>query len=363
MTNTPLPNSSKANKICFWIISFTLFVGLSLSIISWLEICVEHCSSNKDYRLFGVPFAYVGITYFVTLLFSHVLSRIYPLALILTGALLASGIGAEVVFIAIQKFQMGQWCPVCLSIAATLSIATLIFIFSLPVSQTYKKGIFIMDKFKKTLGSFTFFVIGFILAFSGISKVDQLAASVDQIQKRIELGNKESPIEIYYFTDWFCPSCKKVDRRIDAFFPKIQSKVGFYFIDFPVHTKTLNYTPYNLAFLINDKSQYLKARQMIEKMAEEIDSPTDEDIEAHAKKAGLKFKELTYLDVRSGIEFFNKLSEKYKLNSTPTMIIQNTKTGKFKRLEGSDEISEADILKAIEGLDKGSAGSGSSSSK
>lgn len=352
MIHIPFFQSSRAQRISYWIITIALLTGLALSVLSWLEICVEHCSSNRDYRLFGVPFAYVGITYFIALLSSHFLSLKYSFFAPLTGAMMVSGIGAEVMFIAVQKLQIGHWCPVCLSIAATLIVATVAFLITVPVSQQPpNKGKTFMDKFKKSLGTLTFFIIGFLLAFSGISKIDQLQASQDHIKENIELGNKGSPIELYYFTDWFCPSCKKVDPRIEALLPKIQSRVGFYFIDFPVHAKSMNFTPYNLAFLINDKPHYIAARKMLEQLAQETDNPTDEDIETASKKMGLKFKELPYLEVRGGMEYFNKLSEKYKLDSTPTLIILNTKTGKFTRLEGTQEINEKDVLKAIETME------------
>src|SRR4051794_38778996 len=103
----------------FWLISLALIASLILSVLSWLELCVEHCSANQDYRLFGLPFAMVGITFFTVLIALHFLSRRYQFMSRLVGWLIASALGAELMFIIIQKYTIGHWCPVCLGIAAS----------------------------------------------------------------------------------------------------------------------------------------------------------------------------------------------------------------------------------------------------
>lgn len=346
--------SKRVANLSFWIVATALGAGLALSFFSWLEICVEHCSANKDFRLLGLPFAYVGMAFFLALFSSHLLSWNYEWLSRPVGWMIASSLGAEGVFIAVQKNQIGHWCPVCLSIAATLLIAAVAFFGNRLYYNVkdHQQGDPMIKKIKIALESVSFVVIGFIIAFMGVSKIDPLQANTDKMRDKLEMGNTTAPIEVYFVTDWFCPSCKKVEPLIEKLYPKIQSKVGFFFVDFPIHAKSMNFSPYNLAFLINDKPQYFAARKMLMHLAEETEDPTDEDIEKASRKAGLKLKELSYLDVKGGMENFNKIVQKYKLDSTPTLIILNTKTTKFTKLEGTDEINEASVIKAIDALEK-----------
>src|ERR1700761_8723537 len=110
----------------FWLISFAFLAGLILSILSWFELCVEHCSANQSYHLFGFPFAIIGMAFFTTLLLFHFLSIHKALFSRLVGWMIGTAFGAEIMFIIVQKYQIGHWCPVCLSIAGSVGLAALI---------------------------------------------------------------------------------------------------------------------------------------------------------------------------------------------------------------------------------------------
>lgn len=255
-------------------------------------------------------------------------------------------------FIIIQKYQIGHWCPVCLSIASSVAVAALVlvtgYIYHLKLTiQHYSRGD-IMQKIKQGLTSLSFIALGFLMAFIGISKPNSAEAAVKDIKERIAFGVKNSHIEVYFVSDWFCPSCKKVEPLIEKLYPKIRSQATFYFVDFPIHKKSLNFTPYNLAFLINNKGQYFQARNALSELTEKTETPNDEDVEQAAHSHGIVLKELTFLDVKSGIEFFDKIVDKYNLNSTPTIIITNLRNNQVVKFEGRDEISEEQVLKAIE---------------
>ena len=56
----------------FWLVGLALATALMLSILSWVEFCVEHCAANQDYVLFGIPFAIFGIAFFSFLLVLHI---------------------------------------------------------------------------------------------------------------------------------------------------------------------------------------------------------------------------------------------------------------------------------------------------
>ncbi|MFI5344353.1 MAG: thioredoxin domain-containing protein [Chlamydiales bacterium] len=340
----------------FWIVAFCLFAGLILSILSWLEICVEHCSANQAYRLFNMPFALIGILFFTVGLVMHFLSRRYHFLSTLLGWMVAAAIGSEIMFIGVQKYDIGHWCPVCLSIAVSVGIAGLV------MPANYYKTLFltlqsnhrgqIMGTIKKGLASLSFVLVGFLMAFMGVSKPDLAQAAMNDIKDRIAFGSKESHVEVYFVSDWFCPSCKKIEPLIEQLFPKIQSQVAFYFIDYPIHKKSFNFVPYNLSFLMYDKHQYFKARQALMRLAEENDSPTDEDIIKLAQANQIPFKELSFVDVKSGMEWFDQIVDKYHLNATPVMIITYPGHNKMIKLEGRDEITEEAVLKAIDTVKK-----------
>lgn len=335
----------------FWLVGLALTAGLILSILSWIEFCVEHCSANEDYRLFGLPFSMTGIGFFSLLIVLHFTSLRLQFLSRIVEWLVASSLGAEIMFIALQKYQIGHWCPVCLSIAASVAAAALGLLaghFKSPKVTTYRGET--MQKIKQGFTCLSFILIGFLMAFIGISKPNSAEAAINNIKERIAFGTKNSPVEVYFISDWFCPSCKKVESQIEKIYPEIKSKVTFYFIDYPIHKKSINFSPYNLAFLMNNKSQYFKARRMLLELAEETESPKDEDIVKAARKNGLVFKELDFVDIKSGLEYFDTIVDKYNLSATPTIIITNPRRNSVVKLEGRDEISEEQILNAIEKL-------------
>jgi thiol-disulfide isomerase/thioredoxin len=352
--SSPFPKKEAFLRLDFWVVGLALTAGLILSVLSWLEICVEHCSANQDFRLFGLPFAPIGILFFAGLLILHALSRHYVFLTTWVGWLVATALGSELLFIAIQKYQIGHWCPVCLSIAASVAMAALV------LSADYIQSLFnltfdnnrgdIMRKLKQGSLTCLFIVLGFLMAFIGVTKPDPAEAAVNDIKGRLVFGSSNSPVEVYFVTDWFCPACRKLEPQIEALYPKIDSKVAFYFVDYPIHKKSLNFTPYNLAFLVNDKRQYFQARQALTELAAKTETPTDQDVMHLAQKYQIPFKELTFLDVKSGIDYFDKIVEEHQLDATPAIIIKNTRNHRVTKFEGLDEISQEKVLKAIESM-------------
>jgi protein-disulfide isomerase len=340
----------------FWLVGFALVAGFILSILSWLELCVEHCAANQDYRLFGFPFALFGITFFTLLMILHIFSRYYPFLSSIVGWSIASALGAETMFLLVQKYQIGHWCPVCLSIAASVAFASLVLTFDWLKNiknsiQSHNRGS-MMQQIKKGIASLSFVIAGFLMAFAGVSNPNSAEAAINDLKDKLVFGNKNSPVEVYFVSDWFCPSCKKIEPSIEQLYPKIHTKVAFYFIDYPIHKKSQNFTPYNIAFLVNNKNEYFKARQVLHEMTEKTESPKEEEIKNAAKKAGIPLKELSFLDVKTGMDYFDKIVDQYKLSATPTIIITNIHNHKVVKFEGRDEISEEKVLKAIDTLSK-----------
>lgn len=354
--NTPLSstffNRISSSQLQFILVNLALVSGLALSIMSWLELCVEHCSANHSYRLLGLPFAFVGAGFFSAALILHWFSKTKPFFLQLVQWMIAMAFGSEIMFLIVQKAQIGHWCPVCLSIATTVAIAAII------LSTNYFKQLFenlknqnkgnLMSQVKQALSIFSLVLVGFFISFIGVSKVDASEAGLAAIKPSLLFGNKNSSVEVYFFSDWYCPSCKKIEPVIESTYPKIKSDVAFYFIDYAIHKNSLNYTPYDLAFQVHNKENYLAARQALMDLAEKNESPNDEDVIQEVKKKGLTLHELSFLDVKNGMEFFDKTVERFKLNSTPVIIVTTKQGAKAIKLEGSHEITEKNILKAIE---------------
>ena len=211
----------------------------------------------------------------------------------------------------------------------------------------HNKGAY-MQKLKQSLFSVAFMIAGFLMAFVGVSNPNSAEAVAANIKEKLAFGLRDSEVEIYYATDWYCPSCKKVDPLIEELYPKLREEATFFFIDDPVHKKSMNYSPYNLSFLINNKSQYFKAREALGNLTEKTETPTDEEVKKAAKKKGITFKPLSYVDIKSGMDFFDKKVEEFQIGATPALVFSNVKNHKVIKLEGRDEITEDKVMESLE---------------
>src|ERR1700722_16650926 len=100
-----------------------LVTAFGLTVISWMRLCSQTCAEGHSYRIFGFPFESVGMVFFPLLAFLHMLTRKYPVLIRVTGWILCTAMGSEIIFIYVQKYKIGSWCPVCLSIAACICVA------------------------------------------------------------------------------------------------------------------------------------------------------------------------------------------------------------------------------------------------
>src|SRR5438067_836942 len=81
----------------YWIITFALASGFLLSIFSWLELCLEHCSATQAYYIFGMPFSFFGLAFFTIILTLHLFSRKYPFLSKIVGLMIAAAFGSEII--------------------------------------------------------------------------------------------------------------------------------------------------------------------------------------------------------------------------------------------------------------------------
>jgi hypothetical protein len=346
------PGALRFKNLLFYLLSLVIVAGFVLSIVSWLRLCSSTCVEGHNYRIYGFAFETIGFVFFPILTAMHLLSRKFPLLGTLVGWFICGALGSEIMFIYVQKYKIGSWCPVCISIAATLTIAGMICFYNYYIN--FKNSLErenreeIMNGIYKGISGICFFVIGFVFAFGGIAKYNKLQAMEDEIKNKIAFGNLSSPIEVYVFTDWSCGGCRAIEPTIEALAPKIMRKARLTFVDQEVHPITLNYIPYNLSFMMNNKPQYLELRRALGRLALQTKEPTDAQVEAIASKLGTQYRQLNYADVQVGTKYFEHLVQQLNVEGTPSVVIISKNNKKGKKLEGAEEITEANIMRAID---------------
>lgn len=334
------------NSWPYYLASCAILSGIALTVISALKLCTSTCTEAQHYRLFGVPFELIGGIYFGTLLVTHYFAKDRPLFRQLTGLLISLGLGAEIFFILLQKVQIGVWCPLCLGIAFCIGITGIAYLIWNQKEQSEA----LMQGWLHTGALIGVLTLGFTASFLGVTKIDQLQAAEDEIKDRIKFGNKNSPIEVYVFTDWVCPACRAVEPTIEAMAPKITQQAQLTFVDTVVHPETLNFAPYNIALMAQAKAKYFRLREALNQLSLSNKKPKDEDISKAIAPLGVELHELPYEDVTAALRYFEELAQQYKVTSTPTVAIVNRQDKKEKKLTGAKEITEANVMKAINAL-------------
>lgn len=346
---------NRLSKCLYWIAALGILGGFVLSIISYLNVCSGACGGTHDYKLCGLSFECYGLIFFPILGIFHYASWTSKTASFLTGLLLAMALGSEIDFILIQKYEIKSYCPICLSIAACIAIAALAYFISYIIE--FKRSLKenqkdeIMKNIKKALATTSFMIFGFVFALIGVVKENPLAAAEKSIKENVALGNLNSEVEVYLFSDWQCPACRALEPTIEKLAPKIMGKARLVFVDTIVHKETLNFIPYNLAFAINHKAKYMELRSVLTKISATNGDPSEEQIEEAIAPLGIKYKPLSYSDIAVGTKYYAHLVKQFDIEATPTMVIIHRGDKKGKRLMGS-EINEENVMQAIDSMSK-----------
>jgi thiol-disulfide isomerase/thioredoxin len=341
-----IDSSKSMGSWAYRIATLAILAGAALTMVSWLKLCSELCNEAHHYQLFGVPFEISGGFYFISLAIAHFLGRRNSSHRFLAEMLIAGGFGAEGAFILLQKVQIRAWCPVCLSIAITIGITAICYLFFIRDNQGEKK----MKAWVQISALSAVLLFGFTASFLGVTKIDRLQAVEDAIKETIKFGNLQSPIEIYVFTDWACPACRAIEPSLEAMAPRLAKQAQLTFVDTVIHPETLNYAPYNLSFMAYNKPQYFKIRESLGKLSVKNKKPTDEEIAQVAASLGVRYRELPYQDISTAMHYFEDLVDKFKITGTPTIAIVNRDLKKGKKLAGMEEITESNVMKAIDSL-------------
>ncbi len=340
---------SDRNRLFRAVGSIAIVAAFLLTILSMTGLCSEECAEGHKWKLFGMPFELPGLFFFAGLGIFHWIARDNTRFQFYELLAVTAAIGAEIYFIYIQKIHIGTWCPICLAIAACVAILFMslygrLFLLKTATQENTMKPLF------RGLFTTSALFIGLLTAFIGTTKYDAMEAAQTSIQDNIAFGAKDSDVEVYLFTDWACPACRKLEPLLKKNSKVITQDAKLYFIDHAIHPETLNFIPFHLSFMVNNKPQYFELRDMLTEISVETGSPTEKQVTDAAAKLGVNYKELNFADISLGVKFFKALGEKFKVEGTPTMVIVNTNTKKGKKLTGNNEITAENIQKAITAL-------------
>lgn len=325
-----------------------LATGLVLSISLAVGLCTEACKATYTWTIFGMKFPFFGIGFFaLCLLLFHLRDR--PAIRILFPALIAGACGAEVSFLYVQHSVIKRWCPMCLAVALCVGVAG-IALASGYVSGARKhfgsergatmrvlsKGVFVA----------AIMAAGSYIAFLGMGSPPDVHANT----LPVAIGNMDSEIEVYVFTDWFCPACRKAEPDLEKAYPDIMRRAKLIFVDIPIHAETMNYIPYNLSFLVREKGRYLEIRKALLQLALRTKEPTPEDVQTAVTPLGVTFRPLNYADVNAGVQYFQTVVKAFGVEGTPAMVVYNRKTRTIKSLNSVRDLSYPHILMAVSGV-------------
>ena len=181
--------------------------------------------------------------------------------------------------------------------------------------------------------------------------IGELQADAKEMSRKLGFGNKETSVEVYLFTDWYCPACHALEPSLKTLIPKIQEAARIHFIDVPLHKESINYIPYNITFMLKNKPEYLELRAILDEMTSETKQPTDEKINAAIAHLGVNYEQLNYSEIDQVQRYFIQMVNKFRMRGTPTMVIFNRRTKKSERLRGPSNITEKNVMKAIKKLE------------
>jgi protein-disulfide isomerase len=189
-------------------------------------------------------------------------------------------------------------------------------------------------------------VAGAYVSFLGLGN----PASTHADTLPMALGKLDSEIEVYVFTDWFCPSCRQAEPDLEKAYPDIMKRAKLLFVEYPVHPESMNFIPYNLSFLVREKAKYLEVRKALMHLAERTKEPTPEDVQKAVAPLGVSYRPLNYSDVNAAVQYFQSLVRAFRVGGTPAMVVYNRKTRSTRLLSGVKDLSYPNILMAVSGV-------------
>lgn len=335
----------------FYLMRAAFLTGLVLSVMSYFNLCMTSaCTETHKYILFGFPFTMFGFVFFPSAWISFELGRTRRALSTLFVIMIAVASGAELEFLRIQKYEIREWCPLCLGIAATVYILAFLACYgwtkNIIFTSNDRRGI-IMTTLKRTSLIVLIVAAGFLLAFKGAQKGEAQDKAMN-----IFLGAGNSVRELYIFTDWFCPACRKAEPEIEKAVSSLEKNTKIIFVDVPIHPETLNYMPYNLSFLTNEKGKYLELRKALGTLSLTSKEPPVDEVQKTIAPLGVTYKPLSFMIVTKGLKYWDETAKSFGVKSTPTVVAANKETKKKIQMVGFKDITEQNIMKALDEVSK-----------
>ena len=125
-----VPLSAGSRRVLSILLWIAVSAGWLVSIFSVIEeMCLASaCRDTAGFTIFGFNMGWFGITYFsLMLVLLWLRTRLHQLAWAL-AAMVFAGIGAELRLLWIQKYVIGGWCPLCVTICCALFITALLLL-------------------------------------------------------------------------------------------------------------------------------------------------------------------------------------------------------------------------------------------
>jgi len=157
-------------SILLWLAVFT---GFAVSLFTLIEeLCLATaCSDAASFTFFGLGLGWLGIVYFSFILLLLWLRQKFILLNWALAAMVFSGIGSEFRLLWIQKYIIGGWCPLCVSICCALFLAALLLMIE-KIQETGSA----QDNGKKIVGWLAFvaamIAIGLATAVVGVKALE-----------------------------------------------------------------------------------------------------------------------------------------------------------------------------------------------
>jgi hypothetical protein len=156
----------RLTSIMFWL---ALSTGLAVSVFSLIEeLCMATaCSDAASFTFFGVALAWLGIAYFSFMILLLWLRPKVVWCDWVLNAMLFAGIGAELRLLWIQKYIIGAWCPLCVTICCALFVAVMLRVIEKILDEPSGQGR--GSRFLRWLAPLTIFsAIGLAVAVVGV---------------------------------------------------------------------------------------------------------------------------------------------------------------------------------------------------
>lgn len=144
--------------------------------------------------------------------------------------------------------------------------------------------------------------------------------------------------ELIIFTDYFCPSCQKLESELDPTLNKLLEKgdVKITFIDAPVHKLTQLYGKYFL-YAVNANPGFkdiLHARKVLFSIAKTNAVTTEENLASELKAQGVAFQPY---DLSKVYITMNEMMKNHDIRSTPTCVVKYSNSD-IRKYNGPEEI-------------------------